>query len=301
MLPSPPRVAAHHTARGILLMLVGVLFFTAMDAVAKGLVGAYPVVQVIFFRFAGQLVLVLLVLRGGVAPVLRTRFPVLHVVRAVLQFATVALFFASLRYIGLAEAQALTDINPVLITLGAALFLGERLGRDRIFGVLLAMAGALIVIRPGMGVFSAAALLPIAAAVTYAGSALIMRRVGPHESPWTSMIYTSVFGVLAAGAILPGLWVPIALGDLWRFVLLGCLGMVAQLCVIRSFSLAEAAAVAPFSYAGLIFAAGWGILLYGDYPDMATIVGALVIVSAGLYVWHRETRAIRGGAANEAG
>ena len=191
--------ASPHTARGILLMLVAVLFFTTMDAVAKGLVGGYPVFQVIFFRFAGQILLVLLILRGATGPALRTRFGGLHLARAVLQFGTVTLFFASLTYIGLAEAQALTDINPVLITLGAALFLGERLGRDRLFGVLLAMIGAMIVIRPGAGVLTLPALLPIGAAICYAGSALITRRVGPFETPWTAMLYTAGFGVLASG------------------------------------------------------------------------------------------------------
>lgn len=301
-MPLPlPAATTTHTARGILLMLVAVLFFTTMDAVAKGLVGGYPVFQVIFFRFAGQIVLVLLILRGAAVPALRTRYGGLHLARAALQFGTVTLFFASLTYIGLAEAQALNDINPVLITLGAALFLGERLGRDRLFGVLLAMIGAMIVIRPGSGVLTLPALLPIGAAICYAGSALITRRVGPFETPWTAMLYTAGFGVLVSGATLPLVWVDIPPADLWRFAALGVLGTVAQLCIIRSFSLAEAAAVAPFSYAGILFAIGWGIVLYGDYPDPATILGALVIVSAGLYVWHRETRSARTTAANEAG
>jgi drug/metabolite transporter (DMT)-like permease len=243
----------------------------------------------------------MLILRGATGPALRTRFGGLHLARAVLQFGTVTLFFASLTYIGLAEAQALTDINPVLITLGAALFLGERLGRDRLFGVLLAMIGAMIVIRPGAGVLTLAALLPIGAAICYAGSALITRRVGPFETPWTAMLYTAGFGVLASGVTLPFLWVDIPPADLWRFAALGVLGTVAQLCIIRSFSLAEVAAVAPFAYAGILFAIGWGIVLYGDYPDPATLLGALVIVSAGLYVWHRETRSARSAEANEAG
>jgi drug/metabolite transporter (DMT)-like permease len=115
------------------------------------------------------------------------------------------------------------------------------------------------------------------------------------------MLYTAGFGVLASGVTLPVLWVDIPTADLWQFAALGVLGTVAQLCIIRSFSIAEAAAVAPFAYAGILFAIGWGIVLYGDYPDPATILGALVIVFAGLYVWHRETRAARTGAANEAG
>ena len=139
----------------------------------------------------------------------------------------------------------------------------------------------------------AASLLPLAAAVTYSGSALITRRVGPYESPWTAMVYTAAFGVVASAVTLPWTWQPIAAPDLWRFAALGALGTVAQLCIIRAFSLAEASAVAPFAYVGLICATGWGIVLYGEYPDPLTIIGALVIVVAGLYVWQRETAATR--------
>jgi drug/metabolite transporter (DMT)-like permease len=290
------------TARGILLMLVAVLLFTAMDATVKVLVGRYPTMQVIWARFFLQFVFVvaLLLWRGHLGVTLRTRFPGLHIVRSACQFATAALFFFSLRYIGLAEAQALADISPVLITLGAAVFLGERLGPRRIGGVTAAMIGALIVIRPGVGVFSPAALLPIGAAITYAAYAIITRRVGLHESPWTSMFYASAFGTAVASVLAVPVWVPIAPSDLPWFLLIGLLGSTAQLFTIRSFSIAEAAVVAPFSYAGILFATMWGILIFDQYPDRWTILGALVIVVAGLYVWHRETQVARAAAQNRA-
>lgn len=297
MPPAMPSPTPHNTARGILLMLVGVLLFTAMDAVVKGLVGGYPAMQVVWARFAGQFVIVaaLLAARRELGAALRTRFPGLHVARSVFQFGTAGLYFAGLAYVGLAEAQALADISPVLITLGAALFLGERLGLARLFGVLAAMAGALIIIRPGFGVFTPAALLPLGSAVCYAAFALITRRVGAHESPWTSMIYAAAFGTLASSLLLMPIWQPIAPQDVPLFLLIGVLGSAAQLCLVRSFSMAEASVVAPFGYIGILFATGWGILLYDEWPDGWTILGALVIVLAGLYVWHRETRATRQG------
>lgn len=281
------------TRKGILLMLLAILLFTAMDAMAKGLVQRYPTPQVIWARFFGQVVLVTLILNRHLPPVLRTRHPKLHLLRSATQLGATGFFFTSLNYIGLAEATALTDINPVLITLGAALFLGEKLGPRRIIGVILAMIGAMIVIRPGLGVFTPAALLPLACAVCYAASALLTRHVGSQETAWTSMFYAALFGAAATGLLLPGVWQPIPLSDLPYFIAVGCLGTAAQLALIRSFSIAEASSVAPFGYAGIVLATFWGIVLYGEYPDMLTILGASIIVGAGLYVWHRETRAHR--------
>lgn len=277
------------TSRGILLMLLAILIFTSMDALAKGMVAGYPAPQVIWARFTGQLVIVMLILGPGLRQAARTAYPGTHVWRSATQLGATTFFFLSLNHIGLAEATALTDINPVLITLGAALFLGERLTAPRLIGVILALAGALIVIRPGSAVFSAAALMPLGAAVCYSVSALLTRHVGARESHWASMIWAAAFGTLATSALLPYVWVSIATADLWKFALIGLLGAGAQLCLIRAFTLAEASVVAPFTYMGILFATGWGIGLYGEYPDLWTVIGAVVIVVAGLYVWRSET------------
>ncbi len=285
-MPAPDATA---TRRGILLMLLAILLFTAMDAAAKGLIARYPVPQVVWVRFLGQVLIVSLILRSRIPATLRTQHPYLHLIRSACQLGATGFFFASLPHIGLAEATALTDINPILITLGAALFLGERLGPRRIFGVIVAM----IVIRPGMGVFTPAAFLPLGAAVCYSANALLTRRLGPYESAWTPMLLAALFGAAVSGLTLPFVWQPIAASDLPFFVLIGCLGTGAQLCLVRAFTLAEAGAVAPFAYFGILFAIFWGIMLYDEWPDRMTLIGALVIVAAGLYVWHRETKGNR--------
>ena len=288
-LPAP----ASNVTRGVLLMILAILLFTAMDATAKGLIERYPAPQVIWARFAGQLLIVLVLLNTSAPRLLRTRHPRLHLARSACQLGATGLFFLSLPHVGLAEATALTDINPVLITLGAALFLGERLGPRRIAGVVVALIGALIILRPGLGVFSPWALLPLGAAVCYTGNALLTRHLGPKEPVWTSLLQASIFGTVVSALALPFVWVPISGPDMWLFVLVGFLGTGAQLCIIRSFSTTEAAVVAPFAYLGIIFATFWGALLYDQWPDGWTLIGALVIVVAGLYVWHRETQAAR--------
>jgi drug/metabolite transporter (DMT)-like permease len=279
--------------RGIALMILAILLFTAMDATAKGLIERYPAPQVVWARFAGQLLIVLVLLNLRTPQLLRTRHPGLHLARSAFQLGATGLFFLSLPHVGLAEATALTDINPVLITVGAAIFLGERLGPRRIAGVVVALIGALIILRPGLGVFSPYALLPLGAAVCYTGNALLTRHLGPKEPVWTALLHASIFGTVVSALALPFVWVPISGADLLLFGLVGVLGTGAQLCIIRSFSTTEAAVVAPFAYLGIIFATFWGALLYDQWPDAWTLIGALVIVVAGLYVWHRETQAAR--------
>ncbi|MDO8883031.1 DMT family transporter [Pseudotabrizicola sp.] len=278
------------TKSGILLMIMAIFCFSAMDAAAKGLIARYPVPQVIWARFAGQVLIVAVLLGPRLPLMLRTQWPMLHLIRSACQLGAIACFFSALPFIGLAEATALADLNPVLITLGAALFLGERLGPRRVAGVVAALIGALIIIRPGLSVFTPAALLPLAAAAFYSVNALLTRRLGPLETAWTPMILAALFGMAVTSVSLPFVWVPVPMPDWPLFALIGILGTLAQLALIRAFTLAEAGSVAPFAYVGLIFAAGWGYLFFNEVPDLATIIGALVIVVAGLYVWHRETR-----------
>ena len=282
-----------NVTRGVALMILAILLFTAMDATAKGLIARYPAPQVVWARFAGQLVIVLVILNARAPTYLRTRHPGLHMARSAFQFGATTFFFLSLPHIGLAEATALTDINPVLITLGAAFFLGESLGPRRIFGVVVALIGALIILRPGSGVFSPWALLPLAAAVSYTGNALLTRFIGQKEPVWTSLLHASIFGTVVAALALPVVWVPVSGPDVALFALVGLLGTGAQLCIIRSFSMTEAAIVAPFAYLGIVFATFWGAVLFDQWPDRWTVIGALVIIGAGLYVWQRERRASR--------
>ena len=276
-------------ARGIALLLAAILGFTLMDATAKHLTQSYHPVQVIWMRFVGNLLIFAMIFRHKMIPLMRTRQPGMQLGRALMQLGSVGFFFTSLQYIGLAEATAIMDLNPVLITLGAALFLGERIGPRRVAGIAAALVGALIIIRPGLGVFQPAALLPLAGAFTYAAGALLTRIVR-SDSVATSVMWSAVVGSTITSVIVPFFWQPIASGDIWAFVLLGIFGTASQYLLVRAFSAAEAGVLAPFGYTGLIWAGIWGWLFFGQLPDNWTIAGAVIIVTAGLYVWSREAR-----------
>ena len=290
---APPGDPARATQlRGILLLLAAIMTFTLMDATAKHLTQTYHPVQVVWVRFVANLVIVGLLVGPRLGRTLRSTRPGIQFCRALTQLGSVGLFFTALQHIGLAEATAIMDINPVLNTVAAALFLCERIGLRRAVGIAAALVGALIIIRPGAGVFQPAALLPLLGAFTYAAGA-ILTRLARGDSTATSILWSAIVGTLATSALVPFFWQPIAAGDAWAFLLLGLFGTVAQALLIRAFALAEAAAIAPFGYTGLIWAGLWGWLFWGTVPDRWTILGALIIVVAGLYVWMREARAMQ--------
>ena len=279
-------------AAGILLLLGSVFTFTLMDATAKHLTQTYNPGFVVWARFAGNCLIVTLFFAPRLRQTLRSVNPGVQALRGLTQLASVGLFFTAITHIGLPEATAIMDVNPVLITLFAALFLGERIGLRRILGIAVALAGAMLIIRPGVGVFQPAAILPMIGAVSYAAGA-IFTRLARADSTRTSVLWSAWIGTGATTLILPFVWQPVAPGDLWAFAILGVFGTVAQILMIRAFAVAEASAIAPFGYSGLIWAGLWGWLFWGTIPDGWTLIGAALIVGAGLYVWAREARAAR--------
>lgn len=276
--------------RAIILMIAAVLCFSLMDASVKALAPRVGVLPALWIRYTGQMVLVLLIVMPRLARVARSRHPVLQVLRSVLLMSATGFFFLGISRIPLTDAAALMAVNPVLITLGAALFLGEQLGPRRIAGIAIALIGAMIVIRPGSAIFSLDALLPLAAAACYSGYALLTRKVGPDEDVWTSLFYTGVVGTLGFSAAVPFAWTTPDAPAIALMALIALFGTVGQMALIRAFAQGEAAMLAPYSYSGLVFSAIWGMLLFAEWPDGWTLIGALVIAGAGLYVWHRETR-----------
>ncbi len=290
-----PTFPRHGQRSGIALIILGVFLFSCMDALAKDLVAQSPALQVVWLRYIIQALVITAILAPRLLPrsqhpmPLRTAHPLGHFIRAVFQVGATGFFFAALAHIGLAEATALADINPVLITLGAALFLGERLTLARVLAVIASMVGALIILRPGFGVFTPAALLPLGCAICFAGNALMTRALGQSEPAWTSLFYAAWFGTLMLTAAVPFIWQPLPMGDLWRYILLGLIGTGSQAAVIMAYSRSEAGLLAPFGYLGIVFASVWSTMIYNAPPDGPTIIGALVIIGAGLYVWANST------------
>ncbi len=272
-------------------MIAAIFCFSIMDATVKALAPKVGVLPALWARYAGQMLLVFVLVLPRLKTVVRTKYPKLQFLRSLLLMSATACFFTGLSLIPLSDAAALMSTNPVLITLGAAVFLGEKLGVRRIAGIVAAMIGALIIIRPGSDVFSAAALFPLGAAVCYSAYALLTRRVGADEDVWTSLFYTGFVGTVLLSILVPFQWQSPTASDVGLMIIVAMAGTTGQLALIQAFSKGEAAMLAPYSYTGLAFAAFWGVVFFAEIPDLWTVVGSLVIAGAGLYVWHRETHA----------
>ncbi|WP_372613428.1 DMT family transporter [Aquicoccus sp.] len=273
----------------ILLMIAAIFMFSSMDALAKLLAGRIGTMPTLWARYLGQALVVLILVLPRLRTVLQTRYPGLQLARSVFLMCATIFFFFGISNIGLAEAAAIMSTNPLFITLGAALFLGERFGIRRAMAILAACMGAFLVIRPGAAVFTPYSLLPLGAAICYSAYALTTRFVGRDESAWTSLFYTALFGAVVLSAAVPFFWHPLNGTDLAIMGAIAICGTLGQLALIRALMAGEAGMLAPFAYFGLVFSSFYGATIFGDLPDWLTIVGACIIAGAGIYVWYRET------------
>jgi len=284
--------------RGMILLALAALMAPVMHAIAKGLGDSLSSGQVAWARLVFQLVFLLpvvLVMHRGRIP-----FPSpSHALRGCLLALGTLSFFAAVTFMPLADSSAIFFVEPLILTIMSAMFLGERIGIRRILAVLTGFAGALIVIRPSFETFGWPALLPLLAAFSFALYLTITRRLADVESAEVMQFWVCFFGMLSL-TLAMALGVAIdwtAMQPTWPSIgewgWLGILGVVATLShmlAIRAFRLAPASTLAPFQYLEILGATLLGALIFGDLPDALTFLGITIIVSSGLYVFVRERR-----------
>jgi drug/metabolite transporter (DMT)-like permease len=278
-----------NVAAGILWMLATMMWFIALDTVAKELLSRaqLPLVQVVWARFVFHFAI-------GVAGVLiwrshfSSRVPVWQMVRSALLFLTTLLFNAGLQTTPLATATAIMFLAPIMLTGLSMPVLGEYVGPRRWFGVAAGFTGALIIIRPGTESFNYGALLLLLAALVNSVYQLATRRVSQDDGPYTSFFYTALAGAFLSSFAVPFAWrSPEPMEWLLLFAM-GAFGAVGHLFLIFAFDRAPAAVVAPFAYSALLWASIAGYIFFNEIPDFWTIFGAMIITASGLYIFHRE-------------
>lgn len=282
---------------GIVLINLATVIFTAMDAVIKGVSDIFPTGQLVFFRnlFAFAPILIFMATQGGIS--LRTKHLGGHLLRGLFGVAAMYCYFLSYKLLPLSEAIALGLSGPIFLTILSIPFLGEKVGIRRWSACIVGFLGVLVMTRPGAGVWQAAALVPLLAAVFYALAMISIRKLTGTERSGTIVFYFTTFATLAGlltaplGGIWPELaWVWPSDWEFWGIVILiGLMGGCGQILITIAFRCAPVSVVAPFDYMALVYGFILGFLFFAEVPDAYLIVGGLIVVASGIYIVHRET------------
>jgi drug/metabolite transporter (DMT)-like permease len=271
--------------RGIVMVMTAVAIFSVIDALSKYLTRYYPVMLIVWARYTFHLLFVIIALgpRMGLSLV-RTARPGAQFLRGLLLASSSILFVSALKYMPLAESTAIAFLSPLFITLMAVLFLKEKVELARWVAVFCGFVGVLTIIRPGSHVFTWAVLLPVGNSMCFASYQILTRRLAGLENSHTSIFYSGLIGTLVLSLTLPYVWVaPLNGLHLATFILLGLLGGLGHLILIKAYDQAPASRLAPFSYSQLIWVTFIGFVVFNDFPDLWSIVGIAILVVSGIY------------------
>ncbi|MGB1236064.1 MAG: DMT family transporter [Planktomarina sp.] len=288
-----PETQARNNLIGIGLMIAAMGAFAVEDGIIKILSGGLPTGQIlILIGIGGTFVFTAWALAKGDS---FERSKVLHpavVIRTLAELVGTCGFVASLALADISVISAIVQVNPLIVTLGAALFLGEYVGPRRWAAIFIGMIGVLIILRPGSAEFDPAYLLTLLGVIGLSVRDVATRRV-PRD------ISTQVMAAIGFGAVIPAGLILMAFGqtwtemDVWEMATIPVaviIGVVAYVCIITATRIGEISAVTPFRYSRLIFGAMVGIIMFGETIDTWTIVGSGIIVASGLYAFWREAQ-----------
>jgi drug/metabolite transporter (DMT)-like permease len=291
MSASPP-YAVDNYGRAIVLTLVTVVVFGVQDAVGKLLMQEHSPFQVTMMRYWGFAAFALFMVsrQAPLRQALKSTMPKRQVLRGVLLMADLWCFALALQSVPLGELQAIVIVYPLLVTLFAIPILGEKVGVFRFSAVGVGLLGALVILRPGGIDLNWGVGFALASAGFYALYIVLTRQVSQVESPATSMAYASIVGLVMSSAVGVFFWENMGWVELLMiFVIMGttCAG---HGLMVYALTMAPASVVQPFNYFSLPWAIVLSAVVFGHWIDPISLVGAGIIVAAGLVVMERERR-----------
>jgi drug/metabolite transporter (DMT)-like permease len=284
-------MSVRHT-RGIVYMLIAVAVLSVLDVLLKMLSARYPAMEVAALRGAASVPFVIITLQlEGRLGLIKPRRWMLHLVRAVLGVAMMSSFVYALHGGSLSNIYTLFMVAPLLVTALAVPFLKERVTLDGWIAVSVGLLGAVCVLRPsGQGVTLIVAAAAFGSAFCYAVLYVLGRYMVKSESPESMLLWYLVLLAVFCGALSWSYWQPIQRSDWLLVAALGLSGAVGQLFFTRALVFAPASVVVPFDYTALLWGALFDWLIWSVTEPAATLIGALLIVSSGVYVMLRAHR-----------
>ncbi|MCY1424776.1 EamA-like transporter family protein [compost metagenome] len=270
---------------GIALCLLSMFIFAAQDGITKILVRDLPVAQLVMVRYWVFLLFAIAfaTLKGsGVRAAASSRHPWLQLCRSLLGVFEIIIFGLALRYLGLAETHAIYAIFPLLTLALAGVLLREQVSSRQWLAAVIGFAGTLVILQPGLGVFSLASLIPLLAALMFAFFNILTRKISSADGFATNMLYMGLWGAVATTAIGLPQWVTPTPGQLAMMLVLSMTGVLAQLLLIQALRYTPAVTLQPFNYALLLFASVLGVVWFGEVLALPLVIGAGLVVAGGL-------------------
>lgn len=281
-------------------MLVAMIIAPVMDAMAKFMSSDITGGQVVMVRFGVQAAILLPVVWVMLGPSgLKPDRWVLAILRGVLAACAVASFFTALKWLPVADAMAIFFVEPLMLTILSAMFLGENVGWRRMVAVVVGLVGALIVIRPSFEIFGAASFLPLLTAVLFAIYLALTSVLARDHHPLTlqfsaglsAFVFMAVVLMIGTSSGFELLSYNTPTLAQWGLLgLIGLIGTATHLMIVFAFKWAPASLLAPFHYLEIVVATILGFLIFDDFPDALTWLGIAIIIGSGLYVIWREGR-----------
>ena len=280
--------------KGIRLMIAAVTVFAIQDGFSRHLAETYNTYMVIMIRywfFMAFVVVLALRQPQGFRAAIRTRHPWLHLLRASLLITEVCAIVQGYTMIGLINSHAIFAICPLLVAGLAVPLLGERIPWQRWAAIGAGLAGVLIILQPGSGVFSLASLLPFAAALMFAIYSLLTRLATRDEPAFVALFWVGIIGAILVTAIgLPN-WQPMVGADWLWMTVYALLALLGNWLLIRCYEVAEASSVQPFAYLQIVLVSLVGIVVYGEVLRPPVLIGGAIVVAAGLFALLHNRRA----------
>jgi len=275
---------------GTLLLIITYLFFSIMELTAKELGQSFNPFQVVFARYSSQLILLLIIFNKKTGEHLKSEFPLLQVLRGALLLITTCFMFSGLAYLPFAENIAIYMIGPVITTILAFFILKEKITLTQIIIVIVGLIGAIIISKPNSNVFNYAVIFPFLAATCFAFFTIFTKFLNTSDSNQTTLLFTAFSGSVLSFPFIFFYW---ETPNFYQLALMFCLGSLATIghfFFIEALKVINASFAAPFVYLTVLLAAFWGFFIYDEIPDDNTILGAFLIILAGIIITRIKTK-----------
>ena len=281
-------VTPKRTVQAVLLMICASATISMLWALLRwGAETMHPIYMVFWRSLFGAIVLTPLLVKGG--PVLlRTRRLPLHLLRSTCSLVAMVGIFYSIAHVPLAQGMAVNYSAPLFATIGAAILLGETLHRRRISAVLIGFVGMLVVVRPGIEHIQVGILAALVGAMAMAGSLLCVKKLSATEATPTIILYGNTLCLPIALGLALMHWQPMTWHNLAVLAIVGVVSSTAQWFLAKALSMADAGAVLPLDFLRLVFVTVLGVVLFGEHPDLLTVLGAGLILCSTVYIARRE-------------